>query len=139
MKTIRLLWLVIKNSGANKVITGFLAVFLLCALLVMFFEPGINNYGDACWFLFAVSTTVGLGDFTAITLCGRVATVVCAVCAIIATAVITSVILDFFNEKRQLHLQESVTEFLDKLERLPELDKDELTQISERVKKLRTR
>ncbi|MDO4797531.1 MAG: ion channel [Coriobacteriales bacterium] len=139
MSKVRLLWLVVKRSGVSKILTGFLGVFFVCALLVLFFEPGVNTFGDACWFMFVVSTTVGLGDFTAVTTIGRVVTVVCTVSSIVVTAVVTGVVVDFFHERRQRNLDESITEFLDKLERLPELSDEELAQISDRVKRLRKR
>lgn len=137
MRRLHILWLVIKRSGALSVLLSFLAAFVICGILVQLFEPGIDSLGDALWFLWAVSTTVGLGDFTAVTLVGRVAAVTCSIFAIVTTALTTGVIVDFFNEVRQHQLDESVTEMLDKLERLPELSKEELTVISDRVRSLR--
>jgi voltage-gated potassium channel len=87
--------------------------------------------------LWAVSTTVGLGDVTAVTVVGRVAAMLCSLYAIITTALITGVIVDYFNESRQRQFDESLTEFLDKLERLPELSNEELEAISRRVRELR--
>lgn len=115
----------------------FLSVYLACGLIVLWMEPGVTTYADALWFLWAVSLTVGLGDFTAVTIVGRLATIVCSLFALIATAVITGVIVDFFNESRMQQLDGSVTEFMDKLEHLDELDKDELKGISQRIKRLR--
>ncbi len=137
MRKFRLFGTLIKRSGAEKVLVGFLGVYLVGALLTMIFEPGINTYGDALWFLWAVSITVGLGDFTAVTVVGRGVTVLCSLYAVITTAIITGVIVDYFHEVRELQLNASLTEFLDRLEHLPELDRDELERISKRVKELR--
>ena len=133
----RLFLLVVKRSGAGAIFLSFIGAYLLCAMLVLVFGPGVSNYGDALWFLWAVSTTVGLGDLTAITPVGRAATIVCSLLAIGTTAIFTGVIVDFFNELRQKQLDTSLTEFLDKLERLPELDKSELEDMARRVRKLR--
>ncbi len=137
MRRMRLLWLVIRRSGAWKALAAFLVLFFVCAILVLVAEPGVDNFFDALWFLWAVSTTVGLGDLTAVTIVGRIASMVCSVFAIVTTAALTGVIVDFFSEAREQDLQGSISEFLDKLERLPELDREELEDISKRVKKLR--
>ena len=137
MRRVRLLWLVIRRSGAWKALAAFLVLFFVCAILVLVAEPGVDNFFDALWFLWAVSTTVGLGDLTAVTIVGRIASMVCSVFAIVTTAALTGVIVDFFSEAREQDLQGSISEFLDKLERLPELDREELEDISKRVKKLR--
>ena len=137
VKRLHLLFVVLRRSGVYKALLGFLGVYFVCGLVVMVSEPKIEGFGDALWFLWAVSTTVGLGDVTAVTLAGRVAAVTCSLCAITTTALITGVIVDYFNEERQRQYDESLTLFLDKLERLPELDHDELVRISKKVKRNR--
>ena len=137
MKRMRLLFIVLRRSGVYKAFLGFLGVYLVCGLVVMLAEPSVGRYDDALWFLWAVSTTVGLGDITAITFAGRIATVVCSLWAIVTTAIITGVIVDYFSEVRQHQYDEALSLFLDKLERLPELDQDELTEIAEKVKRIR--
>ncbi len=137
MRKTHLLFIIIRRSGTYKALMSFLALYVLCALVVYLFEPSISGYLDALWFLWAVSTTVGLGDFTAITVVGRTATVICSIAAILTTAIVTGVVVDFFNERRQQQLDRSVTEFMDKLEHLPDLSEDELKNLSDRVKALR--
>lgn len=137
MKRLRLLLLVINRSGAGTALSIFLAVYLICGLVVLVAEPSITRYTDALWFLWAVSMTVGLGDYTAVTLMGRLAAVVCSLFAIVTTAIITAVVVDFFNERRQMQFGNSLVEFLDKLERLPELNKKELKELAQKVKAYR--
>ena len=137
VKRLHLLFVVLRRSGVYKALLGFLGVYLFCTTVVLIAEPKIERFDDALWFLWAVSTTVGLGDITAVTFAGRVAAVICSLCAITTTALITGVIVDYFNEERQRQYDESLTLFLDKLERLPELDRDELVKISKKVKRNR--
>ena len=137
MHRLRVLWLITKRSGVGKSLIAFMVVYLICAAIVQFSEPNINNYGDALWFLWAVSLTVGLGDYTAVTALGRFAVVVCSLFAVVVVAIVTGVVVDYFNEVRQHQLDSSITVFLDKLERLPELSKEELEEVSHKVKKLR--
>ena len=56
------------------------------------------NIGDALWYCFAVVTTIGFGDFTAVTLTGRVLSVILGLFGIVLVAVITSIIVNFYNE-----------------------------------------
>lgn len=137
MPNISLLWKVIKRSGASTAATGFLVVYLLCAFAILLVEPNITRYSDALWFLWAVASTTGLGDITAVTLVGRIAAIICSLYAVVTTAIITGVIVDYYNESRQLQFDMSMVEFMDKLERLPELDHDELVDMANRVKEFR--
>ena len=137
MRRVRLLWLVIRRSGAWKALAAFLVLFFVCAILVLVAEPGVDNFFDALWFLWAVTTTVGLGDVTAVTLIGRIATIIDSIMGMIVVALFTGVVVDYFNECRNAQLDESLVEFLDKMEHLDELDKAELSRISRRVRDLR--
>ncbi len=137
MHRLTVLRIVLKRSGVNKIIVGFLAVYLVCAAVVLVVEPSITNYGDALWFLWAVSLTIGLGDVTAFTFVGRMAAVVCSLYALVTVAIFTGVTVDYYNEARQSQFNESLTAFLDKLEHLDELSQDELRALSERVREIR--
>ena len=134
----RLLFIIIRRSGAGGILAGFLGLYLACALVTLVVEPDVTTIVDALWFMWAVSTTVGLGDLTAVTIVGRTASMICSVAAIVTTAIITAVVVDYFNESRQNQMDESVSLFLDKLEHLPELDESELEEISARVRKMRS-
>ena len=57
-----------------------------------------KTFGDSLWYCFTVVTTIGFGDITAKTLIGRVVTVVLGIYGIVAVAVITSIIVNFYNE-----------------------------------------
>ena len=138
MRRLRLIIIILRRSGAGKVLLGFLLIYLACGVVVQVAEPSVESYGDALWFLWAVSTTVGLGDFTAVSAAGRIATIICSVSAIVTTAIFTGVVVDYFNEARQHQADDSLSEFLDKLENLPKLSKQELEDLSKKVRRLRT-
>lgn len=137
MRKLRLLWIVFKRSDAWMMFVLFMGIFFVCGILLVIYEPGIDRYMDALWFLWAVSTTVGLGDYSCVTFVGRSVTILCSLCAMMATAVCTGLIVDFFGELRHQQNEQSLSEFLDKLENLPNLGKEELENISKRVRALR--
>ena len=128
---------VITNTSTYKLLSFFLALFFVLALAVMLAEPGINNYIDSLWLCFAAVTTIGFGDVVATTIVGRVCLVVLSLYAIILTAILTSVIVAYYNQVLEAQQKGSIVEFFDKLERLPELSHEELVELSERVKKYR--
>lgn len=76
----------------------------LCAFMIAFsfilprFEPDINDFWDAMWYCFTVITTIGFGDMVAVTRAGRLLTVVLGIYGIVVVAILTSVIVNFYNE-----------------------------------------
>ena len=54
---------------------------------------------------------------------------------VLIIAVVPGVITSYYVESTKLRADESSAKFLDDLERLPELSKEELVELSEKVKK----
>ena len=71
------------------------------------------------------------------TLIGRIATVYIALCQIMLVAILPGIIVTYYMDVIHRREQESLTMFMDKLERLPELSREELEQIAEKVRKIR--
>lgn len=61
-------------------------------------EPKFENFGDALWYCFAVVTTIGFGDYAASTIIGRILTVILGLYGLVVVAIITSVVVNFYNE-----------------------------------------
>ncbi len=137
MRRIRLFLVVLRRNGGLPLLGGLVVLTLVAALVVLAFEPGVTSLGDALWYCWEVATTIGLGDVFAVSPVGRIASVVLSLYAIVVTAIVTGVIVTFYQERRDAQLKQSVAELLDKLERLPELDEEELRQISESVRRYR--
>ena len=130
----RLLLQAFRNAGADKVIGSFLLFYLAAALVILIFEPTIHNYFDSLWYCFVAVATIGFGDITATVLVTRLVTVVLWLYAVCVIAIFTAVITGYFMDLAKLRANESLHEFLSELERLPELSKDELELLSQRVK-----
>ena len=131
----RMLLQALKNSGADKIIWSFLIFYLIAALIIRIFEPTITNYFDSLWYCFVAMATIGFGDITATVLITRVMTVLLWLYAVIVIAIFTAVLTGFFMDAAKLKANESVQQFLSELEHLPELSKEELAELSERVKR----
>ena len=134
MHRIRILTRIMKRSGAGRILTGFMLFFLLCALLIWLREPSIHTLWDSIWYCYAVVTTIGFGDITAITPLARVLSILLSVYAVLVIAIVTGVVVNYFNQLVELRQRKTLTALIDKLERLPELQPEELEQIASDVR-----
>ncbi len=137
MKVFKRCYAVLKHTGAIHIFIAYLFVMCISALVVMIGEPDINSLGDALWYCFVASTTVGFGDMYAVTVLGRIMTVLVTVSGIITVAMVPGVVLSYYLEFVKIQEKETVSRFMEKLENLPGLSDEELKELSKRVKELK--
>ena len=130
----RMLRKAFSTAGADKIISVYIVWFFIAAIPIWILEPNINSYFDSLWFCFASATSIGYGDVAASTLIGRSITVVLSIYSIVVLAIFTAVITSFFTDIARFKASDNAREFLDELEHLPELSKEELAELSERAK-----
>lgn len=135
MKKLRILSAVLKKTKADKIVFGFVIFLLVSALIILLVEPDITRYGDALWYCYAVFSTIGFGDIVATAFITKVLSVLITVYALFAVAVVTGVVVSFYNSCVEQQFKETKSAFLDKLQRLPQLSKEELEEIAEKAKK----
>lgn len=134
-KTRRILRRLFKVTGADKIFASYFLFFIISSLIIWIFEPNINRLVDSAWYCFIAATTIGFGDFTAITIIGRITTVILSIYSLGVVAIFTAVITSYFMESSKVKANENVRKFLDDLEHLDELSKNELKELSIRVKR----
>lgn len=130
----RVFWRVVKVAGLVPMTLTFGLLFAIATAVVAATEPTFSGMGDAAWFLFTVVTTIGLGDFTCVTLAGRIATILLSLYSVFYLALVTGAVVSFCGEALKLQRDESVAAFLDQLEHLPELSPEELADLSSRIR-----
>lgn len=135
MKKTRLIKIILKRTGALKFLTTYIIIFAGVSIGVWIVEPNIKTPIDSVWYCFSVATTIGLGDITAVTILGRAMSIFLSICSILIIAVVPGIITSYYIESTKLKEQESIAKFLDDLEHLPELSKEDLQSLSEKVKK----
>ena len=135
MKKTRLIKIILKRTGALKFLTTYIIIFAGVSIGVWIVEPNIKTPIDSVWYCFSVSTTIGFGDITAVTILGRAMSIFLSICSILIIAVVPGIITSYYIESTKLKEQESIAKFLDDLEHLPELSKEDLQSLSEKVKK----
>lgn len=134
MKRSKIIKNILKRTGALKILYGFIIMLLCIAFAIMLAEPEINTYADSIWYCFSVITTIGFGDVIAVTIVGRILTILLSVYAILVIALIPGLLTSYYIESVKVRSNESMEKFLYDLERLPELSKEELSELSEKVK-----
>ena len=77
----------------------------------------------------------GFGDIVAITFIGKLVSVLVTIYTIFVVAIVTGVVVNYYGQIVEMQRRETAMMFLDKLERLPELSKEELEDISKMGKK----
>ena len=94
----KILFKIIVRTYALEIILGLATLMVGSSLLLQLYEPTIVTFWDGLYHSFATVTTIGFGDFTITTPIGRAITVVLGIYGIIVVAVITSIIVNFYNE-----------------------------------------
>lgn len=137
MFKLRTLYLILKQTKADKILASYLLFVFIAAFLILIFDPGITTYGDALWYLYAVISTAGFGDIVVSSFLAKLVSLFVTIYSLIALAILTGVIVNFYNEILENRRSETISTFLDELERLPELSREELESLSKRVHKFR--
>jgi hypothetical protein len=120
----------------EKILAVYLVFYFIFSLFIWYCDPDIKDLSDALWFTFQTVTTIGYGDVQATSVLGRILTVILAIYSIAIVAIFTGIIAGFYVEVVKAKGNEEVMNFLNTLERLPEMDHDELVRISERAREL---
>lgn len=123
----------------DKILAVYLVVYFVFSLFIWYCDPDIKDLSDALWFTFQTVTTIGYGDLQATSVLGRILTVILAIYSIAVVAIFTGIIAGFYVEVVKAKGNEEVVSFLRTLEKLPDMDRDELIRISERAKELAER
>ena len=106
----KVLFKIIVNTFSFEILFGLLTMIVCFSLVFMRVEPDITTFPEALWYCFAIVTTIGFGDFAAVTPIGRVLSVILGLYGIVAVAVITSIVVNFYNETSGKHDQKEIKE-----------------------------
>lgn len=99
---------VIRRTYAGEILFGLLLIVIAFSIVLMMAEESIVTYGDALWYCFMLVTTIGFGDLTAVTIMGRVLSVILGIYGLVVVAIVTSVIVNFYNEVKNVKDEDDV-------------------------------
>jgi voltage-gated potassium channel len=97
----------IKTNGLIYVLYITLVTMILGSIGIYYFEFGktVDSFGDALWWSFVTSTTVGYGDISPITAPGRIIAAILMLTGIGFIGMLTGTIATFFINKKKINLQ----------------------------------
>lgn len=139
MKTWKRCYKILKRTGTLQIFMSFLLFLCGASVVLVLAEPDIHTFGDGLWYCFVAATTIGFGDICAVTGIGRAVTVLVGLYGILMTAMVPGVVVSYYMEYLKIREKETISVFLEKLERLPELSKEELEQLSQRIREFERR
>lgn len=134
MFRLRMIGKIVKQAGLGHITMVFLILFLACAFLIATFGADGTRLGDAFWICFQTVTTIGFGDVATEGPLVRGVLVLLSVVSVFYLAVITGVVVAYCNQLVQANAEESVVRMAYRLEHLDELDKEQLSELSRRVR-----
>ena len=134
MRAMKRIGKVLTHTGAIKIFFAYLIVLCIAGAVLTVIEPAVRSFFDGVYFCFVASTTIGFGDIVPVTVPGRLITMVVTLFGILTVAMVPGVVVAYYTEYLKLREKETVSTFLEKLERLPEMSKEELTELSDRVR-----
>ena len=95
---LELLRKIARETYGAEILFGLVMLIITFSLVLKITENGIQSFRDALWYCFALVTTIGLGDISAVSDLGRIISVILGVYGIIVVALITSIIVNFYGE-----------------------------------------
>ena len=117
---------IMKETYAFEVLYGLIVLIFSFSVYFMVMEESIPTYGDALWYSFAIVTTIGFGDFTVVGIASRILSVILGIYGIVVVAVLTSVIVNYYNEVKSKRKSEEDKEenSIENVEQIEQEDKE---------------
>lgn len=118
------------RTHVDKILITYLVFVGIAALIIQLVEPNIHRFSDALWYCYAVISTAGFGDVIVTTFIAKVVSVLLTIYSVIVIALVTGVVVNYYSQLIQMRQKEAMAAFADRLQRLPELSKEELEEMS---------
>ena len=136
-KKIKIFWNILQHTKADRLLFSYFIFVFITAALIWVFDPTIKSLGNAMWYCYAVISTAGFGDVTVTTPIARILSVLLTFYSLVVLAIVTGVVVNYYNQTLEIRNKDTIAAFLDRLEDLPDLSKEELAEMSDQVRQFR--
>lgn len=135
MATLRDYLCMIKKTNGDKLFLSFLVFYLIDCFFLYLLDPALDNYLDALWMGFSISTTIGLGDYTVTTAAARVCAILLGVYGCVIEAYIPGLIASYYLQNLSAKRNRIVNAHMDELKRLDTMSAEEKKNLSSTIQK----
>ena len=111
---------IIRRTYAFEILYGLFVLILSVSFVFYSVEPKIETFSDGLWYSFAIVTTIGFGDMSAETPIGRILSVLLGIYGLVVVAVLTSIIINFYNETIKDHDDKEIKKIAQEEEQIRE-------------------
>ena len=101
---------VIRQTYAEEILFSMMLLVVAFSMVLMRIETSINTFDDGLWYCFMLITTIGFGDLTVVTVLGRVLSVILGLYGIVVVSILTSIIVNFYNEIKAEREKRGITD-----------------------------
>ena len=115
---------IIKKSLGREILLVLMIIVVLCSVYFTCVEENITSYVDALWYSFAVITTIGFGDVSVTTTLGRILSVILGMCGIVAVALFTSFIVNFYNEMNKKREERMIQKLIKETKEVEKIEEE---------------
>ena len=125
---------IIRRTYALEIIFGLVMLIATFSYVFTFVERNtVKNYWDGLWYCFAIVTTIGFGDISATSIVGRGLSVILGIYGIVVVSMVTSIIINFYNEMKEIQEKErqKELEMLEEKKRKKKAKKKKKIEVSE--------
>lgn len=133
------IWRALKKTDTIKIVIIYIIICLIASVVLKYVDPNIKSFGDGLWYCFVASYTIGFGDINVTTAIGRIITFIVVVHGMFVFAIITGIVITYYNDFFNYRKYHKVEAFLDELENLSDLSKEELADITKKAGELKNR
>ena len=108
---------IIRRTYALEILFGLMMLIGTFSYVLSVIEDGIKDFWDGLWYCFAIVTTIGFGDITATSIVGRALSVILGIYGIIVVSMVTSIIINFYGEMKDIQDKEREEEHAKRLKK----------------------
>ena len=95
-------WKVVRKTNAAEILFGMLLLIIAFSLVLPILEDDIPDFSSALWYSFAIISTIGFGDVAAVSVLGRILSAIMGICGLVVVSVVMSIVVNFYNETKDL-------------------------------------